>query len=358
MTFDTQRGRMILFGGVDAQGQLLVDTWEWNGSDWQAGPSGPTVAVGSLPTLAFDRSRARTVFFGGGDRNADTWEYDGTSWSLVSRLFPPNQQDAHLVYDPNSERILLISIGISGVSVWIWDGVNWASTSPSTRPPTTAWLAVHDSARERTLLQQVTWSSYGATWEWDGTTWAQTNAFDNFAYRSASAIAYDEWAGHIVTYGGLANFTSPLLALPYASEYYTDAPARYDSFGIGCAGAALPTLNSLGLPWNGAAFTAVVENLPPTSLAVLHTGFSDSSYGGISLPFSLASMGWPGCAALVGPEVVVPLTAVAGSASVAFTIPTNAALIGLQFFQQALALQVQSGSLAVTAGRAGTIGVR
>jgi len=47
MTFDSKRGRTVLFGGVGAGGALFGDTWEWDGSFWtQMDNIGPAPRVG------------------------------------------------------------------------------------------------------------------------------------------------------------------------------------------------------------------------------------------------------------------------------------------------------------------------
>lgn len=44
LAFDASRGRLILFGGSDANGSKLNDLWEYDGRSWQhAGSSGPAV---------------------------------------------------------------------------------------------------------------------------------------------------------------------------------------------------------------------------------------------------------------------------------------------------------------------------
>jgi len=80
--FDTRRGLLIVFGGVDASG-FIGDTWSWDGSTWQrlaaAGPEARAMGY-----LAYDKSRDRMVMFGGRKSGADlndTWEWDGSGWA-------------------------------------------------------------------------------------------------------------------------------------------------------------------------------------------------------------------------------------------------------------------------------------
>ncbi len=88
MAADEGRRRIVLYGGqlVGLADSALL---EWNGVDWQrlapaVGPVDRIVGHG----LAYDSVRGLTVMFGGrtaGSGNtplADTWEWDGRSWSL------------------------------------------------------------------------------------------------------------------------------------------------------------------------------------------------------------------------------------------------------------------------------------
>src|SRR4030095_6896275 len=53
MTYDPQRNRVVLFGGVGASG-FLGDTWEWDGSIWQMQASSASPAARTQTSMAFD----------------------------------------------------------------------------------------------------------------------------------------------------------------------------------------------------------------------------------------------------------------------------------------------------------------
>ena len=87
ITFDSRRGLVLLFGGMDGE-RSLADTWAWDGRAWRKlADGGPPPR--SMGALAYDRRRDRVVLFGGrgpgwpdGDLN-DTWEWDGSRWAMV-----------------------------------------------------------------------------------------------------------------------------------------------------------------------------------------------------------------------------------------------------------------------------------
>src|SRR5207249_4266269 len=62
MACDGARGRVVLFGG---RGPLVLgDTWEWDGSAWTLrSSSGPEPRLGHA--MAYDADRGRVVLFGG-----------------------------------------------------------------------------------------------------------------------------------------------------------------------------------------------------------------------------------------------------------------------------------------------------
>ena len=69
----------------------LADTWEWDGPNWTSPNPGTTPSPRSGHALVFDPARGRIVLFGGLDALtstalADTWEWDGADWQ---QLTPP-----------------------------------------------------------------------------------------------------------------------------------------------------------------------------------------------------------------------------------------------------------------------------
>src|SRR5258708_30934628 len=74
MTYDSGRGRTVLFGGdqyfsgSSTVPPYLADTWEWDGSSWinvtpAVSPPGLSGAA-----MAYDSRRGVSVLFGGGQR--------------------------------------------------------------------------------------------------------------------------------------------------------------------------------------------------------------------------------------------------------------------------------------------------
>lgn len=112
VAFDASRGRLVLFGGVREQdGEVLNDTWEWDGIRWAEVPTNNRPGVRAGHAMAFDPNLNRVVLFGG-DRNLgrtgpsfllnDTWVYEGTpaGWVNVDGKGPAPRRFAALTSGP------------------------------------------------------------------------------------------------------------------------------------------------------------------------------------------------------------------------------------------------------------------
>lgn len=108
--------------------------------------------------------------------------------------------------------------------------------------------------------------------------------------------------------------------------------ASWSSYGSGCNnGASAPSLQLVSLPTLGTTFEVAVNGLA-TGPAAMVTGLSQ-----ISIPLALPAFA-VGCTALAQPTIADLLVINAGSATHGLTIPNNAALVGMQVFQQAIEL--------------------
>src|SRR5262245_61971183 len=107
MASDLGRLRVVLFGGLDAAGNALGDTWEWNGITWlRAFPSHSPSARWET-AMACDLLRLRTVLFGGASPSGylgDTWEWDGLDWSLRTVVAPNARRRHAMAYDLGRNR--------------------------------------------------------------------------------------------------------------------------------------------------------------------------------------------------------------------------------------------------------------
>jgi hypothetical protein len=101
MTFDSQRGRTVLFGGNSGDA-VLGDTWEWDGSFWtQMDNSGP--GPRTEHAMVYDSVRQVSILFGGrgpadpadSPNLGDTWQWDGQDWTNLqtpARFHAPSME--------------------------------------------------------------------------------------------------------------------------------------------------------------------------------------------------------------------------------------------------------------------------
>jgi hypothetical protein len=237
MTFDEQSGRVVLFGGKDANNGLCGDVWEWDGTDWlDLTPvrAAPLPRIGAA--MAFDGQRGQVVLFGGNrflgqqfQVFGDTWVYDGSRWRwpVLAGPSPDPRYYAAMAYDCHNRRVLLFGGQLGDPysfsdsdQTWSWDGQDWELLLPPTSPPPRDSFAMaYDSGRERLVLFGGDGGRivYSDTWEWDGTTWTQVEPAANHpSERFGPAMAYDEHRGRTVLFGG----ASPeLVVLPDTWEW-------------------------------------------------------------------------------------------------------------------------------------------
>jgi hypothetical protein len=141
---------------------------------------------------------------------------------------------------------------------------------------------------------------------------------------------------------------------------YVSTAAAYGSFGAGCAGTmGAPTLApALGSrPILGTTFTANLGSLPQ-SLAVMATGFSNTRFGPVTLPFDLTPLGMPGCSLLTSVVLTQVATGTGNAATWSISVPNDSSILGASFFNQAFvpSPSTNPAGLVVTNGGRGRLG--
>jgi uncharacterized protein (TIGR03437 family) len=203
MAYDSAHGEVVLFGGTDSSGNLLNDTWVWDGANWtQQSPQTSPPARSSFG-MAYDAASDQVVLFGGvGERPSagagakffsDTWVWDGVNWTEESPQASPQQDSGFpMAYDSTHTQVVLYS---NYGQTWVWNGTNWIEKFPQPTPSSTgpmAYDAVHGQA--------VMFDELAETWVWDGANWTQE--FPANAPPTGGALAYDSALGQVVIFGG------------------------------------------------------------------------------------------------------------------------------------------------------------
>lgn len=208
LAYDPARARVVLHGGIPPwQAVRLSDTWEWDGSSWVLVSSRPDVALGSHALAAAPRGRG-VLSFGGTpalDRvSSITLLWDGQTWSEPMGSAPAPRSGHAIAFDTGRARAVLFGGGDSKAygDLWEWDGASWLQRNPPGGPsPRWGHAMAYDARRARTVL----FGGYvgtAETWEWDGDTWSERRPSASPSSRRDHAMAYDAARGCIVLFGG------------------------------------------------------------------------------------------------------------------------------------------------------------
>jgi len=232
LAYDGTRGRVVLWGGYNNSENFLGDTWTFDGNNWTRCTPGDAAcnlmdpqgdgnpARGHSP-LAFDSRRGKVVLFSVGGPvfgNGETWEWDGSSWELVTPDDPehdgnPSPRVNHaLAYDAARGVTVLFGGSNGGTAnneTWEWDGVSWARKTPAgpfVPQPRDSHAMVFDEARGVVVLFGGS-SGDAQTWSWDGVSWSVYPPSDpeGDGYPSSRvfhAMVYDSRRAVTVLFGG------------------------------------------------------------------------------------------------------------------------------------------------------------
>jgi cysteine-rich repeat protein len=210
-------GKQILLLGGHVGASPRDDMWSWDGAAWTK------LAPSTLPPgrsnfgFAYDAARDRVVLFGGKrafdpDTEsptaplADTWEWDGVTWTQLSPpVSPPARDNAAMAYDAIRERVILFG-GAAGTTqladTWSWDGIAWTDVTPAVSPPARAThRLVYDADRRRIVLVGGN-SEKPDEWEWDGTRWVERTPQGDLQILLNGGAAYAAIAHQLVAFGG------------------------------------------------------------------------------------------------------------------------------------------------------------
>jgi hypothetical protein len=189
---------MVMFGGYN--GSTLGDTWSlttaFPGVQWNQMLVPNTIPPRQSHAMAFDQRRDRLVVFGGADANGqflgDTWELAPAAfgWQWIQRTpaqSPPRRWQHKMDYDP-ARGVVVMTGGYGNPQcgqycashlndVWEYDGDTWTQRQPSTSLPAVREGAgfAYDSQRQRFVMQ----GGSGST-PFPGETWFYTAANDRF----------------------------------------------------------------------------------------------------------------------------------------------------------------------------------
>lgn len=146
---DPRDSESVLFGGLDANGTTLGDTWVLSGGTWeQLGLSPPSApAARSASSATYYTGLRYVLLFGGADASGralgDSWAFYGNAWSRVavgSTSVPPARDSATFVFDSFLNSALLFGGRANGTArsdTWLFTQGSWTNLTGSLgRSPT------------------------------------------------------------------------------------------------------------------------------------------------------------------------------------------------------------------------------
>lgn len=145
MAYDVARQQIVRFGGRDANGAALAQTWVWNGLAWVQKSPATSPPARYRSTMAWDVNLGKLVMFGGQSGATgwlnDVWAWDGTTWAQVAATgtAPSARAGAVMAYD--TTRAALVVFGGTNSTGARNDTfqLKTTGTPPST---TTAWTQI------------------------------------------------------------------------------------------------------------------------------------------------------------------------------------------------------------------------
>jgi hypothetical protein len=131
--------------------------------------------------------------------------------------------------------------------------------------------------------------------------------------------------------------------------------AQFVLYGQGCRGSnGVVTLGHTGRPVLGQPMSIDLSGARALAVGVNMLGVSNTKFGAFDLPFDFTAWGAPGCQMLASLDLLAALlTDAQGKASVAFTVPNQAALIGVLFFDQFVVLDKPANQMGATFSNGG-----
>jgi hypothetical protein len=228
--YDEAHDVIIFFGGYlswqdtgdpDHNDLYFNDTWLWDGANWtEASPTRrPPAQAGSAMT--YDTDRKKVILYGGSlgqdPVTSSIWEWDGVDWTEhAPSLAPPARMAASLAYDAKHHVTAMFAgegsnYTLSDTKLWEWDGATWTARNSAIHPEARILTAMTwDAAREVVVLfggASDATDSYNMndTWEWDSSEWKKRAVTTAPSARYVHHMIYDSDRYTTMLYGGFGD---------------------------------------------------------------------------------------------------------------------------------------------------------
>jgi hypothetical protein len=242
MVYDYAHRQIVLFGGLAVN--PFADTWTYDGTTWTKLSTLNSPPARSGHGLAYDRGRNKVVLFGGYNGSsllADTWEFDGSDWTPITpQTSPPGRRLLGMTYDATRGRVIIFG-GLEngdGNDTWDYDGTTWSQLATTAQPPPRHGpVMIYDDVARRDVLFGGSGLALGTffadTWALTAAGWEQL-AVAGPGARGGAAGAYDTLDHRLVMYGGTRN--NQQLVDTWFLHYFSAAPTEVCTANIDADG--------------------------------------------------------------------------------------------------------------------------
>ena len=225
--YDPLTGVVMLYGGRLSPGDLVQDTWAWDGTTWRRLDAG-TSALPPYARMAWNDSSNQMVLVDNAGNNSGTWTWSGTQWVRMAHGdLPAGAFLIGMAVDPVTRVLLGVSccaIGGGATSTLAWDGGAWHQLSTNTVPGFTVAL-VRDPISNR-LLMFGDPSLAPQVWSWTGRDWALRRNVQLPEFPAAAVT--DTHTGQVVIVGSAVE---PVQGSPQPVHVWTLTSATWRQLG-------------------------------------------------------------------------------------------------------------------------------
>jgi hypothetical protein len=237
MAYDIESDKIVLFGGqLTGTMQGSDETWAYDvaSNTWTKMKPEVSPPEKAAVDLVYDSESDRVILFGGNLGDSDTWAYDynTNTWTEMSKG-PGGHLGYRMAYDIESDRCILFGGYLMGIEffddTWAYDYNldTWTKMNPSTRPAGRNYHAMaYDAQADRVILfGGGEWNkNFGDTWVYDynSDTWTAMEPGDGPLPRPRSylAMVYNNAAERVILFGG-DNGISETWSYDYGSNTWT-----------------------------------------------------------------------------------------------------------------------------------------
>lgn len=228
------QGGLVLFGGWDGSdsSSALADTWVWNGATWQEANLATSPSARWGAAMSYDSNSNDVFLFGGQDASgylADMWNWNGSTWTeLTPTASPPVRAGASMFAGTNSSGTTgtVIFGGYNGsdylADTWYYNGTTWTELAPTSAPAARSLASAAPAFETGAALlfggQQSSTEALQDTWYFYNGEWAELLPTSVPSARWGAAMDLNDETNQVTLFGGWAPTVTgddePLLDTP------------------------------------------------------------------------------------------------------------------------------------------------